>query len=103
MGGWGGPQTGVAPYLEKKKTPTRAGLSDKHTPRLFGRHLRPHREPILRRQRFEHIGNVGGVHGAQALTELGDVLLVLELLEQVSSGALLLMRHGLEHAVAIQQ
>ena len=40
---------------------------------------------------------------AQTLAKLGHVLPVLQLFEQVALGALLLMRHGLEHAVAIEQ
>ena len=40
---------------------------------------------------------------AQALAELGDVLPMLQLFEQVALRALLLMRHRFEHAMAIEQ
>ena len=58
---------------------------------------------VVRRQRFEHVGNVGGVHRAQPLAEFGHVLPVLQLLEEVALGTVLLMRQRLEHAMAVEQ
>ncbi len=40
---------------------------------------------------------------AQALAELGDVLPMLQLFEQVAPGRLLLMRERLEHAMPIEE
>ena len=43
------------------------------------------------------------MHHAQALAEFGHVLPVLQLLDQVSLGTVLLMCQGLEHTVAVEQ
>ena len=40
---------------------------------------------------------------AQPLAELGDVLTMLELFEQVALRTLLLVRHRLEHAMTVEQ
>ena len=40
---------------------------------------------------------------AQPLAKLGDVLAMLQLLEQIALGTFLLVRHRLEHAMAIEQ
>ena len=64
---------------------------------------RPDRQAIVGRQRLEHIGDVGGMHRSQPLAQLGNVLPVLQLLEQVRFGTVLLVRHGLEHAMTIEQ
>ncbi len=43
------------------------------------------------------------MHHAQALAELGDVLTMLQLFEQVALRTLLLVRHRFEHAMTVEQ
>ena len=83
--------------------PDRLRRFDEHLGRLLRRDFRPDRHAIVGRQRLQHVGDVRGVHRSQPLAKLGDVLAVLQLLEEVSLGTLLLVRHRFEHAMTIEQ
>ena len=66
-------------------------------------HLLPDLRPILERQRFEDVGHVSGVHRADVLVQLGDVLAMLEVLQQAAVGPFLPGGQRVEQPVPLQQ
>ena len=95
-------QRGLVPPLNQRFAHG-LGHFDEDVAGLLLADLAPHGHAVAERQALEHVRDVGGMHHPQALAELSEVLPMLQLLNQVSLRALLLMRQGLQHAVTIQQ
>ena len=76
---------------------------DESTSSLFGRRLLLHQTTIVRPQGLEHEGEIGAVHGAHELPELGQVLSVLQAFEEIAFRALLTMHQRFEHAMLVEQ
>src|SRR5688572_496684 len=69
---------------------------------LLRTRLLPHQATIVRWKRLEHEREVGAVHGPHTLVELGQVLPMLQALEQVALRPLLAVRERVEHAVLLE-
>ncbi len=65
--------------------------------------LTPHEEPDVRRQPLEHVGEIGGVQRSDTRVQLGQVLPVLEMFEQIPLGPFLTVRQGLEHPMPLEE
>ena len=63
----------------------------------------PDEEALVERQRFEDVGDVGRVQLIQFAAQLGDVLLMYDVLDQLMSRHLLAVHQALDDAMARQQ
>jgi hypothetical protein len=80
-----------------------AGDLDEGETRLFLRGLLPDQPPIVRRKGFEDERKVRAVHRADALSQFGEVLSMLQALEEIPLRPLLAMGQGLKDAMLVEE
>jgi hypothetical protein len=63
----------------------------------------PHLQPLVEWQRFEHAGDIGGMHLVELALQLGDVLAMRQVLDQFMARHLLAMHERLDDLLPVQE
>ena len=86
----GGQQLGVV-HARDQRFAHRVRHFEQNFAVASGAHLLPHQQPVFERQRFQNVSDVGRVQGIEPVFQLGQILLVHQIFDQLLTRTALLM------------